>query len=201
MRPDESWVREFKTSAYDVTPGSFYWQSIRLNTQIDTYCHVLRELGHNVMGTLYDVAQKPYLKPLKAVPPELVKWTKAKPATKSKPEEPSRPYANQRLVDETPEEFEARVAIAIGNDPEKFYARSLIMRTEEQVDEFTEELEYYAARMMNAPPHRNPDACIKFNRLCEYHPLCAGYGRQEDYTRAERRHTELEKAREVEKSA
>jgi hypothetical protein len=75
------------------------------------------------------------------------------------------------------------------------------MRTEEQVDEFTEELEYYAARMMNAPPHRNPDACIKFNRLCEYHPLCAGYGRQEDYTRAERRHTELEKAREVEKSA
>lgn len=188
----ELFVREFKTTAYDVTPGSFYWQSIRLNTQIDTYCHVLREHGTEVKGTLYDVAHKPRLRPEKALPPEKVKWTKPKPATKTKPAEPSRPYANQRVIDETEAEFTARVAIAIGNEPEKFYARSIIMRTESQIDDFTEELEYYAARMMNAPPHRNTDACIKFNRLCEYHPLCAGYGREEDYTRAERRHSELE---------
>jgi hypothetical protein len=196
----EFYVREFKTTAYDVTPGSFYWQSIRLNTQIDTYCHVLREHGTEVKGTLYDVAHKPRLRPERALPPEKVKWTKPKPATKTKPAEPSRPYANQRVVDETEAEFTARVALTIGNDPEKFYARSIIMRTEQQVDDFTEELEYYAARMMNAPPYRNTDACIKFNRLCEYHPLCAGYGREEDYTRAESRHSELEKANETEES-
>jgi hypothetical protein len=196
----ELYVREFKTTAYDVAPGSFYWQSIRLNTQIDTYCHVLREHGNRVMGTLYDVAHKPILRPKKALPPDMVKYTKPKPATKTKPAEPARPYANQRIVDETEAEYVARVAVTIGINPEKFYARSVIMRTESQIDDFEEELEYYAARMMNAPPYRNTDACIKFNRLCEYHPLCAGYGREEDYTTVETRHSELEGAHEAEKS-
>lgn len=188
----ELFVREFKTSAYDVSPGSFYWQSIRLNTQIDTYNWALGEQGLNVSGTLYDVVHKPRLRPALAIAPELVKWTKPKPGTKNKPAEPSRPYANQRLEDETEAEFSARVAMAIGEEPEKFYARSVIKRTAEQIEDFEEELFYRAARMMNAPPYRNTEACIKFNRLCEYHPLCAGYGKEEDYIKQERRHSELE---------
>lgn len=191
-------VREFKTTAYDVQAGSFYWQSIRLNTQIDTYNTVLRQEGLNVMGSLYDVVHKPRFKQEKAVPPELVKWTKGKPATKNKPAEPSRPYANQRLVDESDSEFAARVMLAIGEDPEKFYARSVIKRTEDQAERFEEELEYFVNRMMNAPPHRNFESCMKFNRLCEYHGLCTGYAREEDYDKRDSRHEELEGAKQYE---
>jgi hypothetical protein len=194
------YVREFKTTAYDVAPGSFYWQSIRLNTQIDTYSLVLNSLGAEVNGTLYDVAHKPRFEPHKALPPDKVKWTKPKPATKTKPAEPARPYANQRIEDETDAEFESRVANYIGERPEQFYARSVIRRTEDQIEEFEDELGAYVHRMMTSPPYRNQDSCIKFNRLCEYHPLCAGYGKPEDYKKAERRHTELERVDEVEES-
>lgn len=195
---DELYVREFKTTAYDVAQGSMYWQSIRLNTQIDTYSLILAKKGIEVSGTLYDVVHKPSLKPQRAVPEHLVRWTKPKPATKNKPAEPSRPYAGQRLVDETEEEFGARVALAIGEAPESFYGRAVIKRTESQIEEFTEELDYYASRIIVAPPHRNADSCLKFNRLCEYHSLCTGYGTEADFDRVPSRHSELTRAGAIE---
>lgn len=197
----ELFVREFKTTAYDISPGSMYWQSIRLNTQIDTYSYILGREGIEVAGTLYDVVHKPRLEPLKATPPDQIKWTKAKPATKTKPEEPSRPYAGTRLQDETEDEFAARVALTIGEDPESYYGRALIMRTAEQIEEFVDELEHYSRQVIVAPTHRNPDACIKFNRLCEYHPLCSGYGSEREYDKAPARHSELERAADIEAGA
>lgn len=197
----ELYVREFKTTAYDIAPGSMYWQSIRLNTQIDTYSYILRQEGVEVSGTLYDVVHKPRLEPLKATPADQIKWTKAKPATKNKPAEPSRPYAGVRLKDETDDEFAARVALTIGEEPERYYGRAIIRRAAEQIEEFVDELEHYSRQLIVAPPHRNPDSCIKFNRLCEYHPLCSGYGSEREYDKAPARHSELDRAADVEAGA
>lgn len=98
--------------------------------------------------------------------------------------EPPRLHSGQRLADETPDEFRIRVREDIADNPEQYYQRADVVRLEEELIEFrfdnwvlAETLleRQVAGRTMGkmAWP-RNPDACFKWNRACEYYGACTG---------------------------
>ena len=161
------WIMEHKTSSVDITPGSQYWQRLRLDAQISTYLVGARALGFSPRGVLYDVLGKPGMRPLLATPVESRKYTKT-----------SELYASQRYEDETPSEYGARIRAAIAADPNKYYVRGTVVRLADEEREAAEDVWYTAARIREsrrtgiAP--RNPDACVRYGRICAYMPVCTG---------------------------
>lgn len=215
---------EHKTTSSDITPGADYWRRVSaLDPQVSTYQSALRALGYEDVETLYDVVRKVDLRPQKATPEDQRKYTKetACPFCKKKgnvpgphrvskeaePEVycvdgrvPSRLYANQRETDETPEEFRLRVREHIAAHPERYFARGPVVRLEHDEREHAGDVWQTAAmiRMSENSGHwpRNPGACERFHRLCDYFDVCSGMASIDDDTRfrtAEHAHEELVK--------
>jgi hypothetical protein len=162
-----TYVVEHKTSGQDVSPGSVYWQRLRLDTQITVYVEGAAALGHDVEGVIYDVLVRPAQRPLRATPADRQKLTKAGALRKG-----------QRVDDETPDEFEARVAEAIAGDPAAYFQRGTVVRLADELPGLrrdlveTVELIRFGKRTGQHP--RNPDACASYGRLCAFFPVCTG---------------------------
>lgn len=164
-------VIEHKTTSESISDDSdHYWQRLALDFQVSGYVIGAEALGHEVQATLYDVLKKSALRPLKATPLEDRKYTKP---TKT---EPSRLYANQREVDETPEEYAQRLREDIAADPEKYFQRRVIPRLESQLADYRLSV-WQAGRAIREAElagrsPMNPDACFRFGR-CPFWDHCA----------------------------
>lgn len=187
------WIVEHKTSSEDIGPGSPYWRRLRLDSQISTYMVGARALGHEPRGVLYDVIGKPGLIPLKATPLDKRKYTKP---TKADPV--SRLYAGQRESDETPDEYLDRILADIAKDPNAYYQRGFVVRSEDEEREAAHDAWTTAGLMRDAKRlavyPRNPDACVRYGATCAYFDVCTGVASIHDETRyrsAERAHEEL----------
>ncbi len=179
---------EHKTTSQDIGLGADYWRRVSaLDPQVSTYQSALRALGYEDVETLYDVIHKVALRPQKATPEAQRKYTKE-----------GRLYANQRETDETPEEFRLRVREHIAANPERYYARGPVVRLEQDEREHAGDVWQTAAmiRMSENSGHwpRNPGACERFHRLCDYFDVCSGMASIDDDSRfrtAEHAHEEL----------
>lgn len=176
-------VVEHKTTSSDITPGSSYWKRLTLDTQVSTY------LGaeERAEGMLYDVIRKPGIKPYKATPEADRKYTKAGTL-----------YAAQRAADETPEEYAERLRADISSDPNKYYARGIVVRLPHERIEAARDTWLVAGSIresmrLDAWP-RNPSSCDAYGRTCDYWAVCAGETTIDDAARfrtAETPHEEL----------
>lgn len=179
---------EHKTTSSDIAPGADYWRKVSaLDPQVSTYQAAMRSLGYENATCLYDVVRKVSLRPLRATPEESRKYT-AKGLL----------YANQRGTDETPEEFRFRVRGQIAESPEHYFARGPVVRLEHDEQEHARDVWQTAAMIRlseNAGSFpRNPGACERFGRFCEYFDVCSGSASIADDTRfrsAEHAHEEL----------
>lgn len=182
-------ILEHKTSTENVgDPADPYWIKLGMDPQISQYFLGAEALGFAAEGCLYDVLLRPRQKPLLATPEESRKYTKE-----------GRLYANQRDRDETPEEYRLRVRADIEANPEKYFQRKEIARTDRDIREYLGDV-WDEGRMMReaelaerAP--RNPDSCHRFG-TCAFWPVCA-YGlnpadHPELFERLEDVHPELE---------
>ncbi len=181
-------LMEHKTSAEDITQGSEYWRRLRMDGQISIYFDGAKSLGFDVSACLYDVIGKPGLRPLKATPMESRKF-KANGEL----------YANQRANDETPEEYRARLLEAIAENPAKYYQRGEVVRLEAEMDESHFDIWQTAKQIREAElahrAPRNPDACMRFGRLCPFFSVCSGEGSLDNpahFTRNSNVHPELD---------
>lgn len=189
----ELWLVEHKTSSEDLSPGGTYWRRLRMDSQVSIYFDGAAALGHQVRGCIYDVLSKPTQRPLKATPEDKRKYTKE-----------GKLYAGQRLVDETADEYFARVAAAITEKPEEYFARIEVPRLEGELREARRDLWQQAQRLrederLGRGP-RNPDACTAYGRTCAFFPVCTGTASIEDpvlYRKVENVHQELEGARDA----
>jgi len=175
------WFVEHKTTGADLRAGSTYWQKLRMDPQVSIYHLGVRELGYEPAGCLYDVIDRPDQRPLLATPVELRKYTKP---TKT---EPSRLYANQRDADETLDEFKVRLAGLIGKEPEAYFARAEVIRLESEIEESLKDVTEMALQIrtgsLTGTAARNPDACFKYGRPCDFHDHCSGLVPLDDVTR------------------
>jgi len=164
---------EHKTSSEDITPGSQYWKRLRLDGQVSVYFKGAKALGYDIEECLYDVIGKPQQRPLKATPVENRKFTKD-----------GKLYANLREFDETPEEYFARIANAIGEDPTRYFARGSVVRLEAEMDEAMFDIWAIAQQLRSGMTAdrfpRNPDACVSYGRTCPYFGVCSGESSLDD---------------------
>lgn len=180
-------IVEHKTSSEDISSGSDYWKRLRLDAQVGAYFVGPKVLGFDVGGCIYDVIGKPGLRPLKATPPESRKYTKD-----------GRLYAQQRERDETPEEYEARTAADIAGAPDRYFARGEVVRLEQDLRDYAADAwalgrQIREAELADRWP-RNPEACVRWGRTCEFFPVCSSEASLDDpsrYRRIEHVHAEL----------
>jgi hypothetical protein len=165
----EQWnvVVEHKTASGDVGPGSDYLKRLRLDGQVSVYYAGGDALGFPISSCLYDVLVKPGLRPYRATPPEARKFKKDGSL-----------YANQRDRDETPEEYRARMVEAVVADPNAYFQRAEVVRLEQEMRDALADVWNLGRSMREneiagrAP--RNPDACVRYGRTCEFFGVCTG---------------------------
>ncbi|MCA9316824.1 MAG: PD-(D/E)XK nuclease family protein, partial [Planctomycetes bacterium] len=117
---------EHKTTSEAIEDATTsYWRRLAMDGQVSHYYVGAESLGHRVEGCLYDVLLRPRLKPLKATPEASRKYTKD-----------GRLYAAQREVDETPEEYAARLRADIAEAPAKYFQRREVPRTEDDLRDY-----------------------------------------------------------------
>ena len=160
-------VVEHKTSSQDITPGSYYWQKLTLNSQVSQYIAAGSVFGAPIVGCLYDVIGKaPDVSPKLATPEADRKYTKEGVL-----------YARQRSEDEPVEEFRARLIAAISEEPERYLGRAEIVRLGDELEEAALDVwqvgELIDEARAKARWPRNTDQCFAFNRACEFLPVCA----------------------------
>lgn len=160
----DRWLYEHKTHAGPLKASDSYFSKLRLDAQCSHYTIGARALGHEVRGIVYDVTCKPQLEPLLAT--KEVKMTKA---TKT---EPSRPYAGQRLADETPGEYGLRCFTEMVAHPEMYFHRREVVRLDDELVDI-EENDWQQVKHLADNTSMNTDACFAYYTACEYHPVCS----------------------------
>lgn len=182
-RQGQELILEHKNTSADFGPGESYWTKLRMEPQVSQYFRGAVSLGYQPTGCLWDVIRRPEIKPFKATPEASRKYTKD-----------GRLYANQRASDETPEEFTDRLLQQISNSPEDWYARQVVVRLQDELTQFDRDVQALAddcVRAVDEAHHapRNPDACAKFGRTCEFFPVCSGAGSLDDEVRYRKAYT------------
>lgn len=183
-RTGQIYLVERKTSGDDITPGSDYWRALAIDHQVSTYYAGAAALGYDVVGCIYDVIGKPRLRPQLATPPEKRRYTKD-----------GRLYAGQRETDETPEEYQTRLMETIASEPDRYYQRAVIARDSREMVRYRSDIEDAVRLIQSGLTTRNPVACRRYNRMCEFFDVCAGAAELDDETRfrrVEAIHEELE---------
>lgn len=173
----EVWAVEHKTSSEDFGPGSDYRIRLQLDPQVSNYIAGARATGIDVRGVIYDVIGKPSLRPRLATPLEVRRYRKKDGALD----------ARQRDRDESVEEYEERVAEAVASDPDSFFQRFPVVRLQAEEQEAAFDLwqagvQIRESRAAAAWP-RNPDACKRYGRTCQFLPVCVGQQDVRDPTR------------------
>ena len=145
-------VLEHKTTSEDCGPGSTFWKRLRLDGQASGYMVGARALGYEPDGILYDVLRKPALRPYEA--------------------------SAKRKAAETPEEYRDRCLADIAERPDYYYQRGTVVRLEDEERDAAFDLWQTAEQIRlsrNAERWpRNVDACMQYNRACDYWSVCAG---------------------------
>lgn len=199
------YVVEHKFTASNIGDGEFYWERLAIDTQCSNYVDGGSMLGHEIAGVVYDVIARPKHEPAKATPVEKRKYTKAKPCKgcggatlkgellkgygcasckQTGWQEEPRLYANMREVDETPEEFEARLVEVIAEKPDDIFKRGIVVRLDDELPKMRADLidrvrliQIGAERGMHP---RNPENCRAYGSICGFFTACSGRADIED---------------------
>lgn len=157
-------LKETKTTGESIESNR-YWARMLMDPQISLYWVMTEHEGIDVSTVVYDVIRKPAMKPERATPPDKVKIKKD-----------GTPYANVRLEDETPIEWESRLFDDIMSRPDFYYGRREIPRLEKDLTDFRRELWDVARDIADA--ERNDRWYRTVSRFncddCCYFGLCAG---------------------------
>lgn len=209
LREPGVYVIEHKSSSEDIDAGSPYWVKLKLDGQVSLYLDGAATItGEPVQGCIYDVFRRPAQRPtqIPLVDEDGVKIVRdgAGQRVRTKDGKKWRQTADAeagyvlQVRPETPEEFFARIADAIAEKPDDYFRRGDVLRLEEELDEFRFDF-WQRARVMReahlasrAP--RIVESCFKFNRPCDFLPVCTGEASIDDsflYERITTQHPEL----------
>jgi hypothetical protein len=185
---------ETKTTSEDLTQGSTFWKRTTLDPQVSIYIPAVRAMGHEPHGCIYDALRKPGQLP-SAVPvldPDGVKIVLDRDGKRVRTKD-GKKWRQTGDTDagytlstrpETPEEYGRRCLEAIAADPDRYYARGVVVRLdaderEAAADNWNTAGQMREARRLNIYP-RNPDSCMNWSRECDYLNVCAGMATIDD---------------------
>ncbi len=192
-------VVEYKSTGSDIDSGADYWKRLRMDTQVSIYTYAARRLGLEAEGTLYDVYKKPGIRPKLLTQSESKKFmdtgeyegaafevevfdggagigldqvkVNGMTMTEIKPGKKEGTFQ----IRETPEMYGARLLNMIYKEPEKFFARRELVRTDKELEDFERELWgiYQTMRMMERDGNyfKNEQQC-EATYKCPYTQIC-----------------------------
>ena len=158
---------EHKTTGSDFSDDAAdYWNRLSMDPQLSLYVVACEAEGWKIDRIIYDVMARPQLRLKLATPLDKRRYTKKGVLD-----------ARQRELDETPEDFRARLRADITERPERYFGRREIARVESEIqdgmlDTWEEAKAIRQAELSGRHP-RNPDACHLYGNTCEYYDLCA----------------------------
>jgi hypothetical protein len=162
------YVLEHKTTSFDVTPHSSYWQSLFMSGQVAGYSLGLSASGIVVDGSIIDAVKKPAIRPKKiakkdrdAIETELM-WLGKEVSQDD--------VAELRANDwkETPHFYCMRVEQVMLDDIDKYFCREVVVKTPAQLKEFTAEI-VATVQMIERSRHsqqhvRHLGSCFNFKK-------------------------------------
>ena len=169
---DGLWVRETKTTT---TLGEGYLLKLWLDAQIAFYVLAAQiNYGYEIKGCIYDVLVKSSLKQGKGETEQEYEERAAELRAKSK----NGTTTAKRKLPESDEDFEARLTEQYAE--QKMFHREKIYVGQDALKLLESELWNACKEIREAKAanffRRNTDACFKWNRPCQYHPLCSSSG-------------------------
>lgn len=179
-------LEENKTTSDDISPESDYWKRLRVDTQIARYVLAARHLGHGIDTVLYDVTRKPGMRPgtvpltdaegVKIVLDANGDRVRTKDGKKWRQTGDTAEGYTLQVRPETPAEWGARLHEAVAANPDAYFARREIPRTDMELQEARRDLWNHAQILHQCDSEnrwpRNSSACIGFGR-CAYLDLCS----------------------------
>lgn len=166
-------IMERKTTSDDLNAGSAYWDRLKLDRQVGIYA-----LGTPTPPAfiLYDVVRKPSIRP-KSIPAKEVNRMRAEAQNQGHalyygesftPDE----VASAILQDqETIRMYGARLTSEIGNEPDRYFGRREVVRTDGDLERLRYDIFDLVETINRGVRYRNPDACDAFG-TCEFFNLC-----------------------------
>jgi hypothetical protein len=185
---------ESKTTSEDLSSGSTFWKRTTLDPQLSVYLPAIRKLGHDPHGAVYDVLRKPDIRPsavptldengIKIVLDASGQRVRTKDGKKWRQTGDAELGYVLQSRPETPAEFHDRCLEVIAEAPDKYYARGVVVRLEQDEREAAFDTWNTAAQMREARRlkiyPRNPDSCLQWSRECEYLNVCSGLASIDD---------------------
>ena len=164
---DGLYLLEHKTAS---SVDANYLDKLWTDTQIALYCYYLRELGHPIVGVIYNVLLKSRLKQGKGETQDEYEARKAELAAKNK----SGKSTAKRQMPETDDEFQQRLTEWYSR-PEAFH-REFIYLSEDRLamlqDEVWEITQQYLDARRRGKWLLNTSNCFSYQRPCEYLAYC-----------------------------
>ena len=200
---------EHKTTSEDITPGGDYWRRLTLDSQVSTYFRLAQHHGYPVEGCDYDVLRKPAHEPkqvpvldedgVKIVLDQAGQRVRTKDGKKWRETADAKAGYTLHTRPETPAEYAARIREAIATDPDRYFQRAEIVRRDVEEEDAAFDAwgvgrQIRESQLANRWP-RNPDACSRWGRTCEFFDVCTRVASLDDptrYRRAEAAHEELQ---------
>ena len=161
-------IVERKTTSEQIDATSNYWLALRNDPQISRYFIAAKAMGYDATKIVYDVVRKPMIRPKNV--------TKAEQAQAvSKGDYYGLALHGPCPERETPEMYGHRLYVDMIGRPEFYFARNEIARTDNDLEEFKQDLWDVQKDISNAINnqrfYRNPASCLE-PFTCEYLDVC-----------------------------
>jgi hypothetical protein len=177
---------DHKTTSSDLSADSPYWQQLAIESQVSHYELMLWMLGEKIERAVWDVVRKPGISPRKLTKKEVARivldgtyfGSEINPAARVL-------VAGLKQERESKSLYQIRLAAEVIANPDRYFARRVVPRTDDDLVEYAKELWAIASDMRvcraNDTHYRNPGACMNYGRPCQFLGICSGYDRPDSH--------------------
>lgn len=189
---------DHKTTSQDIEdPNATYWRTLQVDSQHQHYELLLWLSGLKVDRIIWDVVRKPGIRPKKLAKKERQGVVATGEYCGFDVSDESR-EAYQKEERENAELYGLRVAREVTDNPGRYFARRSVVRTNDELIEYSKELWETADSMRQArndgTHYRNASACMNYGTPCRFLGVCSGHDSIESdaWKPKEKRHNELD---------
>jgi len=186
-------ILEHKTTSEDIDPTSNYWMKLPIDGQVSGYYLGAKSLGYIAEACLYDVIRKPTIRPSNSVPVLDENGLKVvvdadgnrvfkKDGTPRQSEDTKNGFYMQKR-EETADEWFERLSADIASNPDKYFQRMDIARSETDLQDYVFDMWSLSKELIEAENtghfSRNPNNCSNYGG-CEFFDVCTGCASLDD---------------------
>lgn len=174
------YCREGKTTSEDISdPNATYWRRLTIDAQVSKYALANWQAGRKIDGTLYDVVRKPTIRPKKLSKQDRVAITSLGTYCHGKVSQDTQDDIVAGLESENAELYELRLTADVLAEPQKYYARRIIPRLDNEILEWAGDLwdltqDLLATKRRGRWP-KTSAACMSYGSPCEFLGICSGH--------------------------